>query len=423
MSKHNRKSSDDQNQAKPNSAASNSQPQGSQTSPNTSSIPAHLVNPDSQFIHVTDENGNTHVYSRVKQKKGAAKAPATPARKAGKIIARILVSLLCVLLIAGLVLFGTLWQIVGKNINTFDPKTKLDEKYDVAAEPLKNPLPEVKGITNILLLGVDNRDASSTSVEDRSDTMIIMTIDSIHNQIKLTSMQRDIMVYFPGDNTPKKINSANALGGPLLAMRVVNDALRLDISKFVLVNMAGLEQIIDAAGGVTVEITPKMLKALNAELAMVNKTFKNTEPSPTLTETGVQQLNGRQAVTYARIRKIDDDYARMERQREVIQQIFKSAMKASLSQKYNLMQVGLSNITTNMSVGELAAIGVRSMLMLKQPIAQLQIPIEGYYKNVNTDAWKSLCDYNGMIPLVQQFIFEKTFPFDPVRKIKGAPNS
>ncbi len=423
MNKHNNKSNDDLNGSRQNPAASNNQPAGGPAQTNASSIPAHLVDPDSQYIHVTDENGNTHVYSRVKQKKSARQSAGKTSKKPGKVILRVFLGLVCALLVAALVLFGTLWLIVSKNINTFDPKTKLDEKYNVAAATLKNPLPEVKGITNILLLGVDNRDASSTSVEDRSDTMIIMTIDSIHNQIKLTSLQRDIMVYFPGDNTPKKINSANALGGPLLAMRVVNDTFRLDIDKFVLVNMAGLEQIIDAAGGVTVDITPKMLKALNAELAMINKTFKNTEPSPMLTESGVQLLNGRQAVTYARIRKIDDDYARMERQREVIEQIFKSAMKASLTQKYNLMQVGLSNITTNMSVGELAAIGMRSAFMLKKPIAQLQIPIEGYYKNVSTDVWKSLCDYNGMIPLVQQFIFEKTFPFDPVKKIKGAPNS
>jgi LCP family protein required for cell wall assembly len=415
MNKQKKNAQNNLNGSGQNPAEKNDQSAGSQAPDGSAANPASTISPDGKYIQVTDTDGTTHVYARVKSR--------APKKTKGRLALRVFLSIVSVLLVAALVIGATLWQIVSKNIKTFDPKTKLDEKYDVPADQLSNPLPSVKGITNILLLGVDNRDASTTSVEDRSDTMIIMTIDSVHNQIKLTSLQRDIMVYFPGDNTPKKINAANALGGPLLAMRVVNDTFRLNIDKFVLVNMAGLEQIIDAAGGVTVDITPKMLKALNAELAMINKTYKNTEPSPALTKTGVQLLNGRQAVVYARIRKIDDDYARMERQREVIQEIFKSAMKASLSQKYKLMQVGLSNITTNMSVGELAAIGVRSVFMINKPIAQLQIPIEGYYKNVSTDVWKSLCDYNGMIPLVQQFIFEKTFPFDPVKKIKGAPNS
>lgn len=341
--------------------------------------------------------------------------------------ARVLLTLTSTVLILAIVLMGVaagvMWKAVSQNINTFDPATKLADKYNVPAEQLKYPLPSVRGITNILLLGVDNRDPNVDSTEERSDTMIIMTIDSVHRQIKLTSLQRDIMVYIPGSKNPNKINSANASGGPLLAMRVVNETFRLNIDKFVVVNMAGLEQIIDAAGGVTVDVSSKMLKALNAELAMVNKTFPNTEPSPPLKAPGVQLLNGRQAVTYARIRKIDSDYARMERQREVIQALTDSAMKASLKQKYNLLTVALSNVTTNLTVPDLAMLGLRSVFLLGKPIAQLQIPIEGYYKNVNAEVWKSLCDYNGMIPLVQQFIFEKTFPFDPVKKIKGAPNS
>ena len=77
-----------------------------------------------------------------------------------------------------------------------------------------------------------------------------------------------------------------------------------------------LEKIIDAAGGVLLDVSEKELKAVNEELAMVNKTFPDTEPSPILEQPGLQLLDGRQAVTYARIRKIDSDYARMERQRE-----------------------------------------------------------------------------------------------------------
>lgn len=324
-------------------------------------------------------------------------------------------------LIAVLILLTGLYMTVDQNLNRYT-ETSLPDEFNIAAEPLENPLPEVSGVTNILLLGVDNRNAEAGSIEERSDSMMILTIDSRHGQLKLTSLQRDMVVYFPGDKTPNKINSANAVGGPLLAMRVVEDALRLKIDKFVVVNMAGLEQIIDAVGGVKLDVSKKERKAVNEELAMVNKTFPDTEPSPTLEAEGEQTLNGRQAVTYARIRKIDSDYARMERQREVMQALAKSALKAGPAGQYRLLTTGLSNITTNLSTPELAWIGLKALPLLTQPIAQLQVPIEGYFNNVNTDAWKSLCDFNGMIPLIQDFIYEETFAFDPVKKIKGAPN-
>ncbi|MDD2533357.1 MAG: LCP family protein [Eubacteriales bacterium] len=326
------------------------------------------------------------------------------------------------LLVITLLLGTGLWVTVNQHVNRFDPQAVLADEFNLPADVLKNPLPAVKGITNILLLGVDNRDPESNSIQERSDSMMILTVDSRHGNLKLTSLQRDISVYFPGDKTPNKINSANAIGGPLLAMRVVNDTFRLNITKFVIVNMAGLEQIIDAVDGVTVDVTAKELKAVNEELAMVNKTFPDTIPSPTLETEGVLTLNGRQAVTYARIRKIDSDYARMERQRDVLQALAKATLTAGPVGQYRLMTVGLSNITTNLSTAEMATIGLRSVLLLAKPIEQLQIPIDGFFNNVNTDAWKSLCDFNGMIPLLQDFIYGQTFPFDAVKKIKGAPN-
>lgn len=345
--------------------------------------------------------------------------PASPGKRAQKIV----LVILSLVLVAALALGGGLWILVSQNVRTFDASETLKEPYDKASEPLENPLPAVRGITNILLLGVDNRDAASDSIAERSDSMMILTVDSVHGQIKLTSLQRDMSVYIPGKKGTDKINAANALGGPLLAMRVVNETLRLDIQKFVVVNMAGLEKIIDAAGGVLLDVSEKELKAVNEELAMVNKTFPDTEPSPILEQPGLQLLNGRQAVTYARIRKIDSDYARMERQREVMQALVDAAIKAGPARKIDLAQVGLSQITTNLSTREMFLLGLRSLPLLRKPIAQLQIPIEGYYKNVSGEVWKSLCDFNGMIPLLQDFIYGQTFAFDPVKKIDGAPGN
>ena len=327
-----------------------------------------------------------------------------------------IVAIFLVLLIAA---GGFLWLTASRYLNPFDADQTLAAPYDVPEPALSQPLPSLFGVTNILLLGVDNRDPESKSIAERSDTMMILTIDNRSGQIKLTSLQRDMAVYLPGDDRLRKLNSANARGGPLLTLRVVRETLRIGTRKFVVVNMAGLEQIIDAVGGVSVDVSEKERLALNEELAMVNKTFPDTEPSPVVEAAGIQVLNGRQAVTYARIRKNDSDYNRMERQREVMQAIVSTAVKAGPARQYKLLTVSLSNITTNLSVAELAVLGLRSSILLLKPIAQLQLPIEGFFKEVNTDEWKILCDFNGMIPLIQDFIFGRTFPFDPVKAIEG----
>jgi LCP family protein required for cell wall assembly len=295
--------------------------------------------------------------------------------------------------------------------------------YDVPTESLVHEVPKEEGITNILLLGVDNRNAVVASPEERSDSMIILTIDEKNKKFKLTSLQRDMMVYFPASDNIHKINSANAEGGPLLAMRVINDTFRLNIEKYVLVNMIGMEKIIDLVGGVPVDVSESELKALNAELTMINLTFKNTEPAAYLEKTGSQILDGRQAVTYARIRQNDDDYHRMGRQREVLQAMLDQFMKADLATKTKVLNEGLPLITTNITNDEIIQLGIDLLPMMDATIDQMQIPTAGDFREYSGTIWMNLCDYNAMIPKLQQFIFGQTYEFDKVREIPGAPNS
>jgi len=295
--------------------------------------------------------------------------------------------------------------------------------YDVPTESLVHEVPKEEGITNILLLGVDNRNAVVASPEERSDSMIILTIDEKNKKFKLTSLQRDMMVYFPASDNIHKINSANAEGGPLLAMRVINDTFRLNIEKYVLVNMIGMEKIIDLVGGVPVDVSESELKALNAELTMINLTFKNTEPAAYLEKTGSQILDGRQAVTYARIRQNDDDYHRMGRQREVLQAMLDLVHESRSRKKTKVLNEGLPLITTNITNDEIIQLGIDLLPMMDATIDQMQIPTAGDFREYSGTIWMNLCDYNAMIPKLQQFIFGQTYEFDKVREIPGAPNS
>ncbi|NCB00297.1 MAG: hypothetical protein EOM70_13095, partial [Clostridia bacterium] len=156
-----------------------------------------------------------------------------------RMIAVAVAAIFVVVSIAAVLIVNTFLNKIDNNPEGF--VETIPEVYDVPTESLVHQIPTEEGITNILLLGVDNRNSAVASPEERSDSMIILTIDEKNKKFKLTSLQRDMMVYFPGADNIHKINSANAEGGPLLSMRVINDTFRLNIEKYVLVNMIGME--------------------------------------------------------------------------------------------------------------------------------------------------------------------------------------
>ncbi len=336
-----------------------------------------------------------------------------------QIMAAIIAAFLLLLAVGAFIV----WQLLLGRIHVINPALEtLPSEYNVPTESLVNPVPTEEGIENILLLGVDTRDKDS--IMERSDSMMILTIDQVSKKVKLTSLQRDMLVFVPGKEEPVKINSANALGGPALAMRVVNDTFRLNIEHYMVVNMRGMEQIIDLAGGVTIDVSRQELPYLNKNLNEENLMYPETEQSPKLASAGEQVLNGRQSVAYARIRKLDSDYKRMERQRIVLQALFKSFKSANLFSQLPIISEGLSLITTNMSTTKITGIIMDVLPLMNSEIDQLQIPITGYFKEGYLgSSWVNRCDYNGMIPLLQEFIFGQTYPFDPVKLVQGAPNS
>ncbi|NLW10432.1 MAG: LytR family transcriptional regulator, partial [Clostridiaceae bacterium] len=95
-----------------------------------------------------------------------------------------------------------IWKSMMTNINLIDPETEtVPEEYNIPTENLVHPVPEVKGVTNILLLGIDSR--SRESLNERSDAMMILTINEENGKIKLISLQRDMLVYLPGKDKPQ----------------------------------------------------------------------------------------------------------------------------------------------------------------------------------------------------------------------------
>lgn len=170
------------------------------------------------------------------------------------------------------------------------------------------------GVTNIALFGVDARDDSDTG---RSDAMMVVTVDMIRGDLKMTSLLRDSKVPIEGHGETK-LNHAYAYGGPELAVKTINQNFDLDIKEFVTVNFNQLADIVDAVGGVTIDVTEAEREQINHNMEEIASDHATVEA------TGAVLLDGTQAVAYSRIRSIDSDNARTDRQQEVLNAVFTS---------------------------------------------------------------------------------------------------
>lgn len=210
----------------------------------------------------------------------------------------------------------------------------------------------LKGHRNIAFFGVDSRDGS-LETGTRSDSIIIVSIDQKTKDVKLTSVYRDTCLRVPGYGLTKATH-AYAYGGAELAMSMLNTNLDLDITEFATVDFGVLAKIIDAIGGIDIEVSDAEFSLINALIKEQNRVTGSD--SPYLDYSGFQHLNGTQATAYARIRKIDSDFKRSERQRLVLSKIFEKAKTADIGTLLNMVDTILPEVYTNLSSTELISL-------------------------------------------------------------------
>ena len=205
-------------------------------------------------------------------------------------------------------------------------------------------------IINIALFGLD----APNGEVGRSDADLILTIDKKHHKLKLTSIMRDSYVDVK-DHGMTKLTHAYAYGGPELALNTINTNFDLAIDKFITVNFTSLPKVIDKLGGVDINLTPGDLKYMNGyikNLDNINKT-----DSPDINSTGMHHLDGTQALAYCRIRYDGGDQRRTQRQRTVLQAVFKKMKDTSVTQYPAILNELLPLVTTNISANEFISLG------------------------------------------------------------------
>ncbi len=226
-----------------------------------------------------------------------------------------------------------------------------------------------ESITNIALFGVDQRYEQE---QVHSDSIMILTVDKKHGKIKLSSIMRDTYVAIEGyGNT--KITQAYFYGGPQLAVKTLNQNFNLDITDYATVNFEQMANIIDAVGGVEIEISEAERK--NANKSIKEQAKKSNLPLDYIEKPGKQLLNGTQAVAYARIRYVGNaDFERTDRQRIVMRKLFDKALDTDPLAYPEVARKLLPSVTTSLDFGDI--MNLAGILMTGKDITmeELRIP-------------------------------------------------
>lgn len=203
--------------------------------------------------------------------------------------------------------------------------------------------------TDIALFGVDSREGTLEEGTN-SDTIMICSINDESHEIKLVSVYRDTYL----DTTVNgynKCNSAYAVGGPEAAISMLNKNLDLNIQEYVTVDFTALVEVIDLVGGVDIDLTDGEVQWLNAYLVEERQVLgKECEDVP---GSGLQHLNGMQALAYSRIRYIGLDYERTERQRIVLEQILEKAGDLGVFEINEIIDTVFPSISTSLSLTQI----------------------------------------------------------------------
>ena len=266
-------------------------------------------------------------------------------KKKGKALKIILIILLFIIVIIAAVFAGGYWYVndkLGKmqQVEIKDEDLNIDEKVEE----------NLTGYRNIAIFGVDSR-SSNLGRGNRSDCIIIASINNQTKEVKLASVYRDTYVQIQGHGLDK-INHAYSYGEAPLALGTLNTNLDLNIKEFVTVNFDSVAEAVDQLGGIKMTITDAEVKYINS---YIDETSRVTgKKADNITSAGTYNLNGVQAVSYGRIRYTEGgDYKRTERMRDVIEAMLKKLQTKSIGEINSMLYSVLPKIYTNIDTGSI----------------------------------------------------------------------
>ncbi|MGN0452881.1 MAG: LCP family protein [Ruminococcus sp.] len=320
----------------------------------------------SSASHSASRSSSEHRRSKQRKKKSSGKK-------------RFISVLLAIVLLLGGAAFIFCYNVLN-SINYVDVDDNNDALIDPdSGEKISGSLLNDEKVLNVLLFGVDE----NNSDYGRSDTMILLSIDSCHEKIKLTSFQRDTFVYCPDPEGSyhTKLTNAYSYGGVPLAIDTIEANYGVEIDRYATVDFSTFKSIVDILGGVEVELTDDEILYINCQIAQNNQT------EYLYADAGNVLLNGQQALWYARNRGGDiingvdftegTDWDRTERQRKFIKAVIDDMKDASVPDIVRIVNSIGPEITTNLKKSEILSIAADAKTYLNYEVEQTSMPCEG----------------------------------------------
>ena len=231
---------------------------------------------------------------------------------------------------------------------------------------------------NFLLIGTDTRKDEDNA--GRSDTIIICSVNQQEGRVKLTSLARDMWVAYAGRGSEGKINAAIRYGGPELLLKTINETFSMNLEHYVSINFFGLMDIVDALGGVTLEIS-------SAEAGQINQRIQQEFRDRGIARVrgGQVTLNGVQALCFARIRNIDSDLMRTGRQRRLLGAMLTKVKDCSMPQLLAFVDTCLDHCVTDLGVLQIGSMAMGVLGKGLDGFEELALPSPGNYRHATWD--------------------------------------
>lgn len=274
---------------------------------------------------------------------------------------------------------------------------QLEERTAIKA---KGEIVRDRDVINILLIGTDERTAGDYSENARGDACMLMSVNTNGDvpMISLVSMERGMGVPIldgPYEGQWDWLTHTFRYGGGELLVREVSECLKVDVEYYVRINFNYMKQAIDAMGGVTVyfdEAEAEAFRDMGLETAVV----------------GNNHLDGVMALKYARLRHIDSDWVRIQRQREIVIAALKSCRNKSLEELDQLVDTILPMVRTNIPEAKLAELLLLLPVVQKAETQQMTIPVQGSYGHMTGMGGRSLfaVDFETNAQILHDFLYE-----------------
>lgn len=316
----------------------------------------------------SNTNKNSRRTSSTENKNSTTKKKKRSKRRRKKRILRALLFCFLLLIILGLLSIIS----IGNTMNKINSKDFPKNNSALGIGNLKSEQMN-DDIINIACFGLDRRSADEPS---RSDSMMIISLDTVHKKIKVSSLMRDTYVNIEGHGY-EKLTHAYFYGGPELAVKTINQNFNLNIKNYVSIDFNGLQDMVDAIGGVELDINADEVEYINDYIG--DQSGRKGVKPDFLKSSGKQMVTGIQALAFTRVRYTSSgDFGRTSRQRIVLNAMFNKLKKGGVLKFPSNVKKLLPFVETSLNGSDIFKLGSKAFLSNSLNLEQTRFPIDGH---------------------------------------------